>query len=65
MGQLSREFRLLAPSSCIVSGYSAFVDMRGVCQVGQAVYPEQQAVNDRLQLIGGKFNGCIVPLPSR
>src|SRR6516164_8789355 len=61
IGQLSREFRLLAPSSCIVSGYSAFLDMRGVCQVGKPAYPEQQPVNDRLQLIGGKFSGCHGP----
>src|SRR6516164_4853465 len=61
IGQLSREFRLLAPSSCIVSGYSAFLDVRGVCQVGKPAYPEQQPVNDRLQVIGGKFNGCHGP----
>src|SRR5215469_11091181 len=65
IGQLSGEFRLLAPSSCIVSGYSAFLDMRGVGQVGKPAYPEQQPVNNRLQLIGGKFNGYHIPLPSR
>jgi hypothetical protein len=58
IGQLSQEFRLLAPFSCIVRGYLAFLDMRGVCQVGKPAYPEQQPVNDRLRLIGGKFNGC-------